>query len=98
MKYILTASLFLAGLWGNSLAQPGSAALGDTSEPCITSKLNIPFGTIAKMEVEVYDGDLLQMKAYAGTYLLKLRSVNGQRMDGNLLFTFVDETESLAND
>jgi hypothetical protein len=98
MRYILTTSLILAGLWGNSLAQSTPGSKDDTSKVCITTKLNVPFGTIASLEVEVYDGDLLQMKAYAGTYLLKIRSVNGKRMDDNLLLTFVDETETLAND
>ena len=38
----------------------------------IQTKLNIPFGTIAKLEVEIYDGDSLVRIGYMGCYMLKV--------------------------
>lgn len=99
MRHFLTFGLILIGLWGNSQNQPvHTGSQEDTSKTTITAKLNIPFGTIAKLEVEVYDGDSLQMKAYQGTYLLKINSINDRKIEDTLLLTFIDETEELAND
>jgi hypothetical protein len=38
------------------------------------------------------------MKAYQGTYLLKINYVNDKKINDTLLLTFTDETETLAND
>lgn len=99
MRYFLILFLILIGLWGNSQNQPEHiGSQEDTSKSTITTKLNIPFGAIAKLEVEVYDGDSLQMKAYQGAYLLKINSVNDRKISDTLLLIFIDETEELAND
>src|SRR5207247_300584 len=58
----------------------------------------IPFGTIAKLDVDIYDGDSLQMKAYEGIYLLKINSINDKLQNGTVLLSFKDETGELAND
>lgn len=70
----------------------------DSSNTNISAKLAIPFGTIAKLEVEIYDGDSLQRKEYQGRYLLKINSVNDKKLVDTLLMAFDDETEELAND
>ena len=100
MKHFLTLFLILLAFWSNSQNQSSpSSSHGDTDTTAsIATKLNIPFGTIAKLEVEVYDGDSLQMKSYQGTYLLKINSVNGRKISETLLLTFIDETEELAKD
>jgi hypothetical protein len=99
MRQFLTHLFIFIGLWGNSQNQPAHiGSQDDTSKTTITPKLNIPFGTIAKLEVEVYDGDSLQMKAYQGTYLLKINSVNDKKIGDTLLLPLTDETEELAND
>jgi hypothetical protein len=64
----------------------------------IQTKLNIPFGTIAKLEVEIFDGDSLVRMGYMGCYLLKVNSVNGKVIKDSLLLKFIDESETLAND
>jgi len=99
MRHFLSLFLILIGLCGNSQTQPAHiGSQEDTSKTTITTKLNIPFGTIAKLEVEVYDGDILQVKAYQGTYLLKINSVNDKKINDPLLLIYIDETETLAND
>lgn len=69
-----------------------------SSVTSIQTKLNIPFGTIAKLEVEIYDGDSLNMKAYQSCYLLKVNSVNSKVVRDTLLLKFIDENETFAND
>ena len=99
MRHILTFILVLIGLWSYSQTQYTPIShQGDSSKASISTKLNIPFGTIAKLDVEIYDGDSLQMKAYEGTYLLKINSVNDKKQIDTLLMTFEDETGELAND
>ena len=90
--------MFSFGLNANSQKQLGFSSQDDTSITNIKTKLNIPFGTITKLNIEIYDGDSLQMKGYEGTYLLKVNSVNGKTINDTLLLTFTDETEDLAND
>jgi len=100
MKHFLSLFLILPAFWSNSQNQTSpSSSHGDTDTTAtIATKLNIPFGTIAKLEVEVYDGDRLQMKSDQGTYLLKINSVNDRKIGDTLLLTFIDETEELAKD
>ena len=99
MKLFLTFVLVLNGLWNYSQAQytPINHHQNDSSKTTLSTKLTIPFGTIAKLEVEIYDGDSLQIKAYQGTYLLKINSVDGKQQIDTLLMTFEDETDGLAN-
>ena len=75
-----------------------SYAQTDSSKSKVITKLNIPFGTIAKLEVIIYDGDSLQIKEYEGTYLLKLNAINDKQQNDTLLIKFVDETGEIAND
>ena len=99
MRYFLTFILVFIGPWSYSQTQHTPINhQGDSSKTIISTKLNIPFGTIAKLDVEIYDGDSLQMKAYEGTYLLKINSVNGKQQIDTLLMTFEDETGGLVND
>ena len=64
----------------------------------IQTKLNVPFGTMAKLEVEIYDGDSVKALAYQSCYMLKVNSVNGKVIRDTLLLKFIDEDETLAND
>lgn len=64
----------------------------------IQTKLNIPFGKIAKLKVEIYDGDSLKLLDYRNCYLLKVNSVNGKVVSDTLLLKFIDENKTLAND
>jgi len=99
MRHFLTFILVLTGLWSSSQAQytPGNYQ-GDSIKTSIPTKLNIPFGTIAKLDVEIYDGDNLHRKGDQGTYLVKINSVNDKQQIDTLLMTFEDETEQLASE
>jgi hypothetical protein len=98
MRHFLTVFLTLIGLWASSQTRLEISSQSDTSTTSITTKLGIPFGTIAKLEVEVYDGDNLQIKSYEGTYVLKVNSLNDKKINDTILLTFIDETGNLAND
>jgi len=98
MRQCLTIIFILAFLWAKSQAQPGSGLAGDRSKISITTKLGIPFGTIAKLKAEIYDGNSLHMKAYEGVYLLKINYVNDKLIKKTILLRFTDETKTLAND
>ena len=99
MRQILTFIFILHGFW--TFSQTPSIRINpeaDSSKTSISTRLDLPFGTIAKLEVEIYDGDSLYMKAYQGMYLLKIHSVNGKKRLDTLVMTFEDETGELASD
>jgi hypothetical protein len=41
--------------------------------------LSRPFGTLVKLQVEVFDGDLTQQKQYEGEYLFKIKSIDNKQ-------------------
>lgn len=99
MRHFLVFILILIGLGSYSQTPyPSGSYQGDSSKASISTKLNIPFGTIAKLDVEIYDGDSLLRKGYGGIYLMKINSVNDKQLIDTLLMAFEDETEELAND
>lgn len=63
----------------------------------IKPQLGIPFGTIAKLEVQFFSGDDLRLKYYSGMTLLKVNSVNGKTIKDTVILTFTDETRSLES-
>lgn len=96
MKHTFTIYLTLIGF--NALAQNQPVAdIQKETATTISPKLLIPLGTIAKLDVEIYDGDLLHMKGFEGTFLLKVVTINDQKVNDTLLLTFVDETGKIAN-
>ena len=96
MKHLLSILLFFS--LDNSYSQQvrDFSSLVNTTD--IKAYLNIPFGTITKLQVEIHDGNNLQMIAYQDTYLLKVNSVNEKPVNDIVLFRFTDETKQLAND
>jgi len=98
MRHFLTIIFILTCLWTKSQAQQGWSSAGGSAKITQTAKLGIPFGTIAKLKAEIYDGERLRMKAYWGVYLLKINSVNDKPIKGTLLLRFTDETGTLANE
>jgi hypothetical protein len=99
MRYLLAIIFILTCLLAKSQRQ--SLALDTTNyspKISLTSRLGIPFGTIAKLEAEIYDGANFRDKYYEDTYLLKINSVNGKLIKGMLLLQFTDETKTLANE
>ncbi len=56
--------------------------------------LNHPFGTILKMDVEIFDGDKLELKGNEGIYLLRIIRIEDSVLNDQLLLPFEDETDS----
>lgn len=98
MKNFLTIIFTLICLWAKPQKNPGISLANDSAKTSLTTKLGIPFGTICKLEAEMYDGDSLHRKAYEGIYLLKINAVNDKIIKGLVILTFTDETGTLAND
>jgi hypothetical protein len=98
MKYFSVIISFL--FYGHTMSQVrlGDSYPVDSSKIELITKLGIPFGEIAKLEVEVYDGDTLLRKTYQGTFLLKINSINGKPLTDTLILRFTDETKTLASD
>ena len=98
MRHFLTITFALLCVWAKSQIRLGHSLPDDSSKVTLTTKLGIPFGTISKLEVEVYDGENLHMKAYEGTYLLKINSIDNKKINDTLLLRLTDETETFASD
>lgn len=99
MRHLLTIIFILTCFLAKSQpVSPAFSLVGNSSKTSLTAKLGIPFGTIAKLEAEIYDGDNLPRKGYEGSYLLKVIAVNGKIIKGTILLGFIDETKTLANE
>jgi len=96
MKHFLTTILILTSLWAKSQELSESDVTGGY-KTVLTPKLGVPFGTIAKIEAEIFDGSNLNRIEYGDDYLLKIKSVNGKIFHKTLLLRFEDETKTLAN-
>lgn len=92
MRPIFVILLFFVTIKANSQTTNQS---GNTTDIVISPQLGLQFGTIAKLEVEVIDGNTLHRKAYMGEHLLKINSVNGLVKKDTVLLLFSDETGSL---
>lgn len=95
MRPIFLALLSLFVIKANSQSHIPTNQPGNTTDIIITPQLALQFGTIAKLEVEVIDGNTLPLRAYMGEYLLKVNSVNGKTSKDSVLLLFSDETGSL---
>jgi hypothetical protein len=93
MRPILLFLLFFVAIKANS---QNYTIIQPSTDIVIKPQLGIPFGTIAKLEVQFFDGDDLHLKAYTGTHLLKINSVNGKTVKDTVLLEYTDETKSLA--
>ncbi|MGC4104058.1 hypothetical protein [Ferruginibacter sp.] len=98
MKYLLVTIFAIVCFKASSQIRLGNSLPGDSSNITITTKLGIPFGEMAKLEIEVYNGDSLLWKEYQGVYLLKVNAVNNIKINDSLILRFTDETGTLAND
>lgn len=92
MRPIILFLLFFVTIKANS--QPTNQP-GNTTDIVIRPQLGFQFGTIAKLEVEVIDGNTLPLRQYMGEHLLKINSVNGVVKKDTVLLLFSDETGSL---
>lgn len=97
MRHLLTI-IFILTCFLAKAQPPAVDFAGNSPKISLTAKLGIPFGTIAKLEAEIYDGANFRYKFYEDTYLLKINSVNGKIIKGTLFLPFTDETKTLANE
>jgi hypothetical protein len=64
----------------------------------IKQLLSVPFGTIAKLTIEIVDGDKLNDKGYEGSYLFKIKTLNGVKLSKSIIVEFKDETDKFPAD
>jgi hypothetical protein len=94
MKYYgFVYSIFL------SVTVVGCSSTTTTSKPDVEkaslsfkADLKHPFGTLLKIEVEVFDGDLTARKEYEGVYLFKIKTIENKQPADTLLMRFRDDT------
>ena len=99
MKHILFLLLNFVGQQAFSQTENEFGnSQNDTVKSAIETKLKLSFGTITKLEVQIFDGDILQTKEKEGVYLFKVISINNVKQTDTLLMTFVDETKTFAKD
>jgi hypothetical protein len=70
----------------------------DKPKYTIKEKLNYPFGSLLKMKVEIFDGDLLNDKIHEGSFLFKIKSVDSISLSNTILMEFRDETDKFPQD
>lgn len=64
----------------------------------IKEKLNVPFGTLVKMQVEIVDGSTTMSKEYQGHFLFRIISVDNNMLSIPVVIEFNDETGIFPND
>ena len=95
MRRLLIILLSFAALKANSQKRTILNPYIQVDTFVIKPRLGIPFGTIAKLEVEFFSGNDLHLKYYTGMTLLKVNSVNGKTIKDTVTMTFTDETGGL---
>lgn len=98
MRYFLTIIFILTCSWTKSQEVPISGLPVGSPKITLTAKLGIPFGTIAKVEAQIFDGASLHSMGYQNVYLLKINYVNDKLIKENLLMEFTDDTGTLAHE
>lgn len=64
----------------------------------IKEELGKPFGTFIKLKVEIYDGDSLHTKSGESTFLLKVLSVDDEKLTEPKIMEFHDKTGKFPAD
>jgi len=95
MRPILIILIFFIAVKANSQNRTVLNPYIEMDTFVIKPLAGIPFGTIAKLEVQVIDGNTLPLRVYMGEHLLKVISVNGVALKDTVLLLFSDETGSL---
>lgn len=100
MNYNLLVYSILLGLTiaGCCPATSTSKPDADHSSLSIKEDLKHHFGTLLKIEVEIFDGDLTQRKEYEGIYLFKIKTVDNKQTTDTILMRFRDETGKFPTD
>ncbi|QNA46432.1 hypothetical protein [Lacibacter sediminis] len=92
MVYITTFALFACSpktQLQSQMAQP---------HPMVKERLNHPFGTILKMDVEIFDGDSTYEKGNSGNYFMKILRIEDSIITDTIILPFKDETGSFPAD
>jgi len=68
------------------------------SNASIKELLNQPFGTLLKLSVQIIDGDSLDSKGLASSFVFRVKSIDGIALLDTILMEFKDETDKFPND
>ena len=68
------------------------------SNPSVKELLNHPFGTLLKLSVQIIDGDSLDSKGLASSFVFRVKSIDGVALSDTILMEFKDETDKFPND
>jgi hypothetical protein len=92
LVYITTFALFACSSktqFQSQIVQPHAV---------VKERLNHPFGTILKMDVEIFDGDSTYEKGNSGNYFMKILRIEDSVITDTIILPFKDETGNFPVD
>lgn len=97
MRVLIIFSIIAVALFAcSSKSEPQSQML----QPHISVKerLNHPFGTILKMDIEIFDGDSTYEKGNSGNYFMRILRIEDSVISDTIILPFQDERGSFPAD
>lgn len=80
----------------NATSRIGTISVTDFSTRKVIGHLGHPLGTVVRVTGKVVDGDATRMKRNTGRTLLEIHTVNGKKLETNVLFQFQRAAKSVA--
>lgn len=91
--------IILVFIYQNSFSQAENGTIEskfDSLKRLPKPKLGLPFGTIVKLKVSIFDGEKLNLKETRGVLLFRILAINDKELKDTLLMNFKDETNSIS--
>lgn len=94
MKYLVASSVILIAAvigviyCGKLQNKPDSIPVSDLNQLPVIGKLGLPLGDVTTIRATIVDGDSLRMKRHSSSYLLKVREVNGVKLESEPIMEF----------
>lgn len=90
---LLCVAIFCCNSQKNSNKQDS-----DNPNYSIKEELKHPFGTLLKLRVQIIDGDSLDSKELASSFVFRVESINSIPLSDSVLMEFKDETGKFPQD
>lgn len=98
ITHTLLPIIFSVFCWSTQVFAQSDKHQDISQEYQISEQLNLPFGTIVNLKVEIVSGESLRMKEYQSSYLFLIKEIDGTPLADSLIMTFADETETFPSD
>jgi len=95
----LLLSISIAFILGScSSVQTSTNTSNNKTNVQVRELLGYPFGTIVKLEVQIFDGEELNDKYHQSDFLFKVNSINDKLLPKPIIMDFKDETGKYPKD